>query len=147
LFFNQRRKFDKNKNFSISLLLGTKLAKKNMQRRKIKGSILAIIGYVLSPLSWWNDIFVNIPLAYVFALPFGFISRNLFLPAMVLGYWITNIIGLVLMRYGVVNLVSKEKKKYTRKELVKDLAVSLIYTIVIIILVSLGLLKFPTEYL
>jgi len=31
--------------------------------------------------------------------------------------------------------------------LVKDLAVSLIYTIVIIILAFLGLLKFPTEYL
>jgi len=118
-----------------------------MQRRKIKGSILAIIGYVLSPLSWWNDIFVNIPLAYVFALPFGFISRNLFLPAMVLGYWITNITGLALMHHEVVNLVSKEKKKYTRRELVKDIAVSLIYTIVIIILASLGLLKFPTEYL
>jgi len=66
-----------------------------MQRRKIKGSILTIIGYVLSPLSWWNDI--------------------LFLPAMVVGYWITNIAGLVLMRYGVVNLVSKEKKNIHAK--------------------------------
>ena len=121
--------------------------KRTCKKEKIKGSVLFIIGYMLSPLSWWNDIFVNIPLAYVFALPFGFISRNLFLPAMVVGYWITNIIGLVLMRYGVVNLVSKEKKKYTRKELIKDIAVSLIYTIVIIILASLGLLKFPTEYL
>jgi len=121
--------------------------KRTCKKEKIKGSVLFIIGYMLSPLSWWNDIFVNIPLAYVFALPFGFISRNLFLPAMVVGYWITNIIGLALMHHGVVNLVSKEKKKYTRKELVKDLAVSLIYTIVIIILAFLGLLKFPTEYL
>ena len=121
--------------------------KRTCKKEKIKGSVLFIIGYMLSPLSWWNDIFVNIPLAYVFALPFGFISRNLFLPAMVVGYWITNIIGLALMHHGVVNLVSKEKKKYTRKELVKDLAVSLIYTIVIIILASFGLLKFPTEYL
>ena len=121
--------------------------KRTCKKEKIKGGVLFTIGYMLSPLSWWNDIFVNIPLAYVFALPFGFISRNLFLPAMVVGYWITNIIGLALMHHGVVNLVSKEKKKYTRKELVKDLAVSLIYTIVIIILASLGLLKFPTEYL
>ena len=128
--------------------MGKKISKKRTcKKEKIKGSVLFIIGYMLSPLSWWNDIFVNIPLAYVFALPFGFISRNLFLPAMVVGYWITNIIGLALMHHGVVNLVSKEKKKYTRKELVKDLAVSLIYTIVIIILAFLGLLKFPTEYL
>jgi len=128
--------------------MGKNISKKRTcKKEKIKGSVLFIIGYMLSPLSWWNDIFVNIPLAYVFALPFGFISRNLFLPAMVVGYWITNIIGLALMHHGVVNLVSKEKKKYTRKELVKDLAVSLIYTIVIIILAFLGLLKFPTEYL
>jgi len=77
--------------------------KRTCKKEKIKGSVLFIIGYMLSPLSWWNDIFVNIPLAYVFALPFGFISRNLFLPAMVVGYWITNIIGLALMHHGVVN--------------------------------------------
>ncbi len=82
-----------------------------IKNRKIKNVILIIAGYILSPLSWWNDIFVNIPLAYVFALPFGFISRNLFLPAMVVGYWITNIVGLVLMHHGVVNLFFEKKEK------------------------------------
>ena len=32
--------------------------------QKTKGVILGIIGYTLLPLSWWDDAFVNIPLAY-----------------------------------------------------------------------------------
>jgi len=117
-----------------------------MPKRRIKGGILATIGYILSPLSWWNDLFINIPLAYVFALPFGFVSKNLFLPAMIVGYWITNIIGFILMHHGVVGLLSKETKKYTRKELMKDIIVSIIYTIIVAIFVLMGWLKFPTEY-
>lgn len=117
-----------------------------MSTRKIKGGILATIGYILSPLSWWNDLFINIPLAYVFALPFGFVSRNLFVPAMIIGYWITNIVGLMLLHYGAVDLFSKETKKYTRKELMKDIIVSIIYTIIILIFVLMGWLKFPIEY-
>ena len=83
---------------------------KNM-KHKIKGGILATIGYILSPLSWWNDLLINIPLAYAFAFPFGFVSRSLFLPMMIFGYWITNVVGFMLMHYGVTDLVSKEKSK------------------------------------
>ena len=36
-------------------------------KRKVSGSILAVIGFMLSPLSWWNDAFVNFPLALGFA--------------------------------------------------------------------------------
>jgi len=117
-----------------------------MIKRKAKGGILVIIGYILSPLSWWNDIFVNIPLAYIFALPFGFISKSLFLPTMIIGYWITNIVGFVLMHSGVVDLTSKEAKKYTKKELIKDVIISIAYTIIIAILVLIGWLKLPSEY-
>lgn len=60
-------------------------------KRKVKGGILVTIGFILSPLSWWNDLLVNIPLAYVFAFPFGFISKDFFFLMIILGYWITNI--------------------------------------------------------
>lgn len=36
-------------------------------KRKIGGGTLAFIGFMLSPLSWWNDLFVNVPLALGFA--------------------------------------------------------------------------------
>ena len=33
----------------------------------LKGGILAVIGWVLSPLTWWNDLLVTIPIAYGFS--------------------------------------------------------------------------------
>jgi hypothetical protein len=118
---------------------------KNM-KRKFKGGILAKIGFILSPLSWWNDLLVNIPLAYAFAFPFGLVSKDFFFPMMILGYWITNVIGFMLMHHGYHDLISKEKGKYTRKELVKDIIISIIYTIVVVIFIKMGWLKFPLEY-
>jgi len=107
---------------------------------------LTFIGYLLSPLSWWNDIIINIPLAYAFAYPFGLISRKLFLPTMILGYWITNIAGLILLHRGVKDMVTEEKVKYTKKNFAKDAVISLIYTAVVVVLVKIGWLKFPLEY-
>ena len=121
-----------------------------MSKRKINGGILATIGFILSPLSWWNDLFVNIPIAYVFGFLFGLISKSLFLPFMIIGYWITNILGVILMHKGISDVLSKTERierKYTRKELLKDLVISIVYTLVIVILVMLGILKFPSEYL
>jgi len=45
-------------------------------KRKVTGGILGLVGFMLSPLSWWNDLFVNVPLALVFCL-----DRQLFLQA------------------------------------------------------------------
>ena len=122
--------------------------KQKMEKRKnrIKGGILAIIGYILSPLSWWNDIFINIPLAYLFALPFSLISKKLFLPFIIIGYWLTNIIGFILMHIGVKDLISKKERGYNKKELIKDLLISITYTIIIIVLVKIGWLRLPLEY-
>lgn len=116
------------------------------KKRKIKGGIVAVIGYVLSPLSWWNDLLVNIPLAYAFAVPFGFISKTLFLPMMILGYWITNVVGFMMMHHGVADLVSKNKKAYTKKELFKDVIISIVYTLAVMAFILKGWVRFPLEY-
>ncbi len=115
-------------------------------KRKIKNGILFVVGYILSPLSWWNDLFINIPLAYMFALLFGIFSKKLFSPMMIVGYWMTNIIGFVMMHYGVENFVSKDEKNYTRKKLIKDVIISIVYTGIIVFFVLMGWLKFPAEY-
>jgi hypothetical protein len=62
---------------------------------KVHGGTLVVVGYLLSPLSWWNDIFLNLPLAYLFGSVFGWFSRTLFLPMFVLGYWLTNVAGFI----------------------------------------------------
>jgi len=115
-------------------------------KQKIKGGILAAVGYILSPLSWWNDIIINIPLAYIFALPFSFISKNLFLPMMIIGYWGTNIIGLMLMHNGIESLIKKDRVEFSKNKLTKDIIISLVYTLVVAVFIKIGWLKMPLEY-
>jgi hypothetical protein len=112
-------------------------------RRRVRGGILATIGYLLSPLSWWNDLLVNIPLAYVFATIVGLVSRQLFVPALILGYWLTNILGFVLLHIGAEDIVTGEENPYTKRDLAKDLLLSVGYTIVVVVLVHIGWLTFP----
>lgn len=102
-------------------------------------ALLAAIGYILSPLSFWNDIYVNIPIAYAFGYLLSlFASRSFFLPGMIAGYLISNIAGLVLM-----HLALSQKKAYTKKNLLSTLAFSLAYTLLIIILFFAGILVLP----
>ena len=113
---------------------------------KVINGFISTVGYLLSPLSWWNDLFVNIPLAYGFAFLFGLISKNLFYPMIVIGYWLTNIIGLILMHVGIKGLLKVKENNYSKKELLKDIIFSILYTLIIIVLIKIGWLKFPTEY-
>jgi len=117
--------------------------------RLLKGGLLFIIGYLLSPLSFWNDIFINIPIAYGLGFLAGLIHKPLFLPVMIFGYWLTNAAGFILMHYGVVEAIDKSDKldkKKTRRQLIINIIASLVYTAIIFIIVKLGWLKFPLDY-
>jgi hypothetical protein len=110
-------------------------------KRKISGGALAFIGYMLSPLSWWNDMFVNVPLALIFAWIVSAFYKPAFGPALVLGYWLTNVLGFVLLHKGAQKMLAKEERKYSRRELLMDLAISLLYTVLIVALVKFGVLQ------
>jgi hypothetical protein len=110
-------------------------------RARLKGGIRAIVGYLLSPLSWWNDAFINLPLAWVFASLVGLISSRLFVPAMVLGYWLTNIAGLWLLARGSVELATGDEPEKLKRRLVLSLAAATAYTVLIVLLAWLGVLK------
>jgi Sec-independent protein secretion pathway component TatC len=114
-------------------------------KRKVAGGILAAIGFMLSPLSWWNDLFVNVPLALVFAWSVSLIYRPAFEPCLIIGYWLTNVLGFFLMHKGTQQMTS-EKKPYSRRDLLKDLAISLAYTMLIVILIVFGVLKPFKDY-
>lgn len=116
-------------------------------RKKIQGGILVTIGYILSPLSWWNDLLINIPLAYVFALPFGLISNSLFTPMIIVGYWLTNVLGFMLLHKGAHDLAVKHPKPYTKQALSRDVLVSIVYTGIVAVLAWQGWLQFPEELL
>jgi hypothetical protein len=115
-------------------------------RDRIKGGVIAVIGYILSPLSWWNDFLVNIPIAYGGAWLVSLLSEKLFIPAFIMIYWLTNIAGLMMMHKGIRRIAGKaEKEKYSARDLTRDIGVSLLYTFLILILVYAGLIRPPAE--
>ena len=109
---------------------------------RTRGGILAVLGWLLSPLSWWNDLLVNVPLAYLFSLPFSLIDERLYLPAFALGYWLTNVLGFVLLHKGVTGMLSSRKAS-----LKKDLLIGTAYTILVVTVAALGWLPSPATLL
>ena len=96
---------------------------------------------MLSPLSWWNDLFVNVPLALAFAWVVSLVYPAAFQASVLVGYWLTNIVGLVLLHKGAQDLLTADPVRYTRKALVFDLCFSLIYTLLIYALVHWKVLQ------
>lgn len=117
--------------------------KKKRTIKKIEHGFLITVGFLLSPLSWWNDIVINIPLAYLFAIPFSLINKTFFLPAFIVGYLLTNIFGLMLMHRGLKGLFNIKRDS---KKIIKDIIIALIYTLLIVLLVLLGVIKSPQGY-
>ena len=102
---------------------------------------MAVVGFMLSPLSWWNDLFVNVPLAIAFAWVVSLFYRPAFDACVVLGYWLTNVLGFVLMHKGAQKVLTDSDRKYSWRDLLRDVAVSLLYTALIVGLIKFGVLK------
>lgn len=116
-------------------------------KRKTAGGALAFIGYMLSPLSWWNDAFVNVPLALAFAWVIALFYKPAFEASWIIGYWLTNVLGFVLMHKGAEKIVRKEDKKYSWRNAVRDIGISLLYTGLIVLLLKLGIVKPIDNYI
>ena len=114
-------------------------------KQKFKGSVLGFIGFMLSPLSWWNDLFVNVPLAVGFGWLVSLLYPPAFHAAVIVGYWLTNVLGFVLMHKGAQEIVGAAPTPYTRRQLARDFSISFAYTLVIVALFEWGLVKPPRE--
>lgn len=105
--------------------------------RRFWGGGLVVVGYLLSPLCWWNDLIINLPLA----LGFGYLASrpfpNVLVPMTGVGYWLTNIIGFVLMQQGTVTVLQKDSTD-TSQSLRNGLITSTVYTIAIVVLIGTG---------
>jgi hypothetical protein len=116
-------------------------------KRKMSGGLMTFIGFMLSPLSWWNDLFVHVPLAVGFAWLVSLFYKPAFAASVVIGYWLTNVLGFVLMHRGGQKLLSsKEFGKYSGRELFRDVVISLLYTLLILFLVKLKILQPIKDY-
>lgn len=114
-------------------------------KRRLGGWLLTAIGFILSPLSWWNDLLVNIPLAYLLAWPLGRISEKLFIPALVIGYWITNVAGFMLMHIGFKRSLTVSGQKDFRKTFWRNFWIACLYTGLIIWLAHQGWISLPDK--
>jgi hypothetical protein len=101
--------------------------------------ILFIIGWLLSPLTFWNDAFVNIPLAYLSAIIIVRFSRVDFLMAVLVSYWISNILGIAIM-YFSGRMIIKSRKDLIR-EAVIFLATVVVYSLIVVVLHWAGILR------
>lgn len=98
--------------------------------RYLLRGIVFLVGYILSPLSWWNDLLVNIPLAYGFAELFSLLLGRTWFPVLfAIGYNITNITGILLMELSM--------RSINTRNLYRDLASSFLYSLIAYLLLSL----------
>lgn len=112
--------------------------------KRIGGAGLVILGYLLSPLCWWNDLVFNLPLA----LGFGYLSSQLypsaFAPLTVIGYWLSNVVGFMLMQQGAMVALQKDAQSQNlRKAVVNGMLTSTAYTVLILGLLQLHIVETP----
>jgi hypothetical protein len=104
----------------------------------IKNTIF-FIGWMLSPLTFWNDAFVNIPISYLCA---SFAARFIkadFLVLVLIFYWISNGIGILMMLFSGKSIMQDKSDRL--RSMVKLLITIAIYSTIIIILNRTGILK------
>lgn len=113
--------------------------------KKFRGGFFFVIGYLLSPLCWWNDLIFNLPVAYFFGYICSLISPDLLVPCSIVGYWLSNVAGIVLMQVGAVDVLQGQpKERNLKKELVTGLLSSTAYTLVILALIYFKIFDTPT---
>jgi len=110
--------------------------------RRVWGGTLVVVGYLLSPLCWWNDLAINLPLA----LAFGYLTSRPFpealVPLTILGYWLTNVVGFMLMQQGTLTALQKPRDN-PNQSLRQGLITSTLYTLAIALLLQLHLIETP----
>lgn len=109
---------------------------------RLKGFIyrsIFFLGWLLSPLTTWNDAFINIPLAYLCASLVFRLAHFNFLFMVLAFYWISNILGIAMM-YFSGRAIAKGTTNW-KAETLKTVLTVLIYSIILVLLGNFGILK------
>ncbi|BAZ37080.1 hypothetical protein NIES4101_30010 [Calothrix sp. NIES-4101] len=115
--------------------------------KKIRGGFFLVIGFLLSPMSWWNDLFFNLPIAYGFGYLCSLFSKDLLFPCAIAGYWLSNVLGILLMQAGVMDVLpNQSSERNLKQELLTGLASSTAYTLAILALIHFKILETPNLF-
>ncbi len=108
-------------------MLLERLAGRARRGRLALRAVLFTVGYLLSPLTFWNDAFVNIPIAYAIAYLASLALGPAMFPVVFLAaYNATNIIGLLLMHIGARGGVSLRAR-----DVAEMIVASILYTLLV----------------
>lgn len=107
--------------------------------KKIFYRTIFFIGWLLSPFTFWNDAFINIPLSYALASVLVRFIAVKFLFLVLISYWLSNLIGIIMMYISERSIIQEGKKPIL--EFFKLLATLIIYSGILILLERLGVLK------
>ncbi len=115
-----------------------KQAKTILPRARVEArlgyALAGVIGYILSPASWWNDALVNIPLSLLMAK----VLQVLFNIPVDLGftaaYWASNILGVLLMAIG---FQGARGKSLNLRETLLGVAFATVYTLAVVGLLNI----------
>lgn len=112
--------------------------------QQLKALLLLALGWLLSPLCWWNDLVINLPVAWLVARLVAVWQPAWFTPGLVLGYWLSNVAGILLLQSSALEVFrDAEEPRNPRRELLVGLATSTAYSLAVFALVKTGLLHTP----
>lgn len=107
---------------------------------RLAWGLVALLGYILSPLSPWNDMVVNVPIALAAAKALKMVAGVNELLGFQIGYAASNMAGLLLLAHGVAGLGAGTR--LTGRRLLASLALSTLYSIAAAVaLTALGVLS------
>lgn len=109
------------------------------QKGNFLSGLLFAVGYILSPLSWWNDAFINFPLAYLLGNLMNHFFSGGFEIGMIGAYWLSNLAGILFMLWGGSRLLGKKPPQ--KRELWISVGISLAYTLVLYLLMRWGMVR------
>lgn len=117
------------------------MSKRTIKKKghKLKKAIF-FVGWLLSPLTFWNDIFVNIPLSYLCASLTVRVIPADFLLLVLIFYWFSNVLGLYLM-YASGRKIIKEGRGGLARTLLDLFVTIAVYSGVLILLNKFGILR------
>lgn len=121
-----------------------KVAFQGISFKKFRGGILFALGWLLSPLCWWNDLIFNFPVAYGFGYLCGRISPDWTFPGAIVGYWLSNLVGILLMQVGAIDVLQNQERNF-KKDLFWGVVSSSVFTVVVVALVQFQVLEIPTS--
>lgn len=101
--------------------------------------LVFFIGWLLSPFTFWNDTFINIPISYLAASVLARFVQIRFVTLMVVCYWLSNVVGLAMM-YGSGKALTRKGQGIVRELVIMSLTIAA-YSLILILLAKAGFLK------